>query len=153
MAKRGRPVKGVDLLEKLEASGASHVARQRLTLILQTLAGALTVQEACSVLGITPSRFHELRHQFLRQAAGLLEPRPVGRQRQEPSADQLEIQRLRRQIIELKLDLRALQVREEIALVMPHLLQKRQRGRTGKKTTPPAGRNAMRSGFTGSAKC
>jgi cytochrome P450 len=150
MAKRGRPVKGVELLDELEVS---HVARQRLTLILQTLAGVLTVQEACTVLGINHSRFHQLRQQFLAQAAGLLEPPPAGRPHPLPSTDQLEVQRLRQQIVELKLDLKAIQVREELALIMPHLLQKKRPGSAGKKTTRPAGRNVTPNDSTGSAKC
>jgi hypothetical protein len=150
MAKRGRPVKGVGLLEKLEAS---HVAQQRLTLILQTLAGAITVQEACAVLGINRSRFNQLRQEFLAGAAGLLEPRPAGRPSRRPSPEQLEIQRLQQQILQLQLDLKAMQVREELALVMPYVLRKRRPARAGGKNPRPVRPSAMRRGSTGSPKC
>ncbi len=131
MARRGRPVKGVELLEDMEVS---EVARQRLMVILQTLAGALTIEEACQVLGINRSRFHDLRHEFLDRAAGLLEPRPPGPKPNRPTEAQLEIERLQREIVQLKLDLKATQIREEIALVMPQLLVNRRDGAAGKKT-------------------
>jgi|WetSurMetagenome_2_1015567.scaffolds.fasta_scaffold28351_2 hypothetical protein len=131
MARRGRPVKGPELLEGMEVS---EVARQRLTVILQTLAGALTIDEACQVLGVNRSRFHDLRHEFLGRAAGLLEPRQPGRKARQPTEAQLEIERLQREIVQLKLDLKATQVREEIALVMPRLLSRKRGAETGKKT-------------------
>jgi transposase-like protein len=149
MAKRGRPVKGAELLDGMEASA---VARQRLTLILQTLAGAMTIQEACEVLGVNRSRFHELRRQFLAQATGLLEPRSPGRKSQQPTEAQLEIERLRRQIVQLKLDLKATQVREEIALVMPHLLGKKRGAGAGKKTRRRASPKGTPGGSCASEK-
>jgi hypothetical protein len=121
----------VELLEDMEVS---EVARQRLMVILQTLAGALTIEEACQVLGINRSRFHDLRHEFLDRAAGLLEPRQPGPKPNRPTEAQLEIERLQREIVQLKLDLKATQIREEIALVMPQLLVNRRDGTAGKKT-------------------
>ena len=131
MARRGRPVKGPELLEGMEIS---EVARQRLTVILQTLGGALTIEEACQVLGVNRSRFHDLRREFLGRAAGLLEPRQPGPKPNRPTEAQLEIDRLQREIVQLKLELKATQIREEIALVMPQLLVHRRRGAAGKKT-------------------
>ena len=130
-AKRGRPVKGAELVNDI---GGSHAARERLRIILQTLAGTMSIQEASSVLGIKRSGFHKLRRQFLAQAAGLLEPRPRGRQRREPTEAELELAKLRQELIQTKLDLKAQQIREEIALVMPHLLQAK-RGTARKKTS------------------
>jgi hypothetical protein len=121
----------VELLEDMEVS---EVARQRLMVILQTLAGALTIEEACHVLGINRSRFHDLRHEFLDRAAGLLEPRQPGPKPSRPTEAQLEIERLQREIVQLKLDLKATQIREEIALVMPQLLVNRRDATAGKKT-------------------
>jgi hypothetical protein len=130
-AKRGRPVKGAELVNDI---GGSHAARERLRIILQTLAGTMSIQEASSVLGIKRSGFHKLRRQFLAQATGLLEPRPRGRQRREPTEAELELAKLRQELIQTKLDLKAQQIREEIALVMPHLLQAK-RGTARKKTS------------------
>jgi hypothetical protein len=131
MARRGRPVKGDQLVEDLSGS---HTARQRLRVILQTLAGIMTVQEACSVLGVKRSGFHKLRQQFLVRAAGLLEPRPRGHRRAEPTQAEVELASLKQEVVQLKLDLKAQQIREEIALVMPHLL-KTKRGAARKKTS------------------
>jgi len=131
MARRGRPVKGPELLEGMEIS---EVARQRLTVILETLAGVLTIEEACRVLNVNRSRFHDLRREFLGRAAGLLEPRQPGPKPRQPTEAQLEIQRLQDEIVQLKLDLKATQVREEIALVMPRLLIRKRGAAAGKKT-------------------
>jgi hypothetical protein len=141
MAKRGRPVKGAELVDELDEGSA--VARQRLCLILQTLAGAITIRDACEVLGVGRSRFQAMRRQFLERAAGLLEPKAPGRRRRQPTPAELEVERLRQEVAQLKLDLRATQVREEIAMVMPHLLRDRRRGggvaaASGKKTSRTA---------------
>ena len=146
MAKRGRPVKGAQLVEDLDGSQA---ARQRLGIILQTLAGVLNIEEACAVLKINRSRFHVLRRQFLGQAVELLEPRPRGRRSYQPSEPERQLAALQREIVQLKLDLKAAQIREEIALVMPHLLGRRA---GGKKTRRPARPNARRGGSTRSAR-
>ena len=84
--------------------------------------------------GINRSRFHDLRHEFLDRAAGLLEPRQPGPKPNRPTEAQLEIERLQREIVRLKLDLKATQIREEIALVMPQLLVNRRDATAGKKT-------------------
>lgn len=130
MAKRGRPVKGDQLVEDLSGS---YSARQRLRVILQTLAGTLTVEDAGAALGVGRSGFHKLRQQFLLRATSLLEPRPRGRRRPEPSEADIELAKLRQEVVQLKLDLKAQQIREEIALVMPHLLSNK-RGAARKKT-------------------
>jgi transposase-like protein len=144
MGKRGRPPEGVDLVEHLEGS---EVARQRLKVILQTLAGVFTVREACGVLGVTRSAFYKLRARFLADAAGALEPRPAGRRKHVPSPAEAEAERLRRENAQLRVDLKAQQIREEIALLMPHLLRGRE---PGKKTSRGAARGRTRSDSGGS---
>jgi transposase-like protein len=144
MAKRGRPVKGDQLVEDLSGS---YSARQRLRVILQTLAGALTVQQACAALGVRRSGFHKLRQQFLVRAAGLLEPRPRGRCRPEPSQAEIELAKLRQEVVQLKLDLKAQQIREQIALVMPHLLNSKRgaaRKKTPRRITPAGSTRSVR---------
>jgi hypothetical protein len=129
--RRGRPNKGADLVTDVEGS---EQARQRLKIILQTLAGAMTIEQGCDALGVRRSGFHKLRRQFLARATDLLEPRPRGRQRRQASEVDRQIAQLKHQIVQLKLDLKAQQIREEIALVMPHLL-KNKRAATRKKTS------------------
>jgi hypothetical protein len=145
MAKRGRPVRGADLVRQ-DCCQGSGAAQQRLRTILQTLAGVMTIREACGALSIGRSRFHALRSQFLQQAAGLLEPKPRGRQRHPPGEAELQLLRMRHEIAQLKLDLKAAQIREEIALVMPHLLKDSSHRRGQEKKKRRASRRVSRGG-------
>jgi hypothetical protein len=124
MSQRGRPPQGPKLVESLDGSGE---AKRRLQLMLETVSGNKTVAEACQELGISESRFHEVRNELLQQAVALLEPKPKGRRpAPAPSAEAQQLAHLRAEVQDLKIDLRASQIREEIALVMPHLLKSRQ---------------------------
>ena len=121
---RGRPPLGVELVNKVDAS---ELAKQRLQAILQTISGELTVAQACERLHLSEARFHELRSAWLQAACGALEPKAAGRPGPQPPDEQeLKIQNLERQITELKIDLRATQIREELALLMPEVLEPRQ---------------------------
>lgn len=119
---RGRPPMGPKLVDGLEGSEA---AKQRLRIVLQTLAGELSVPEACAQLCISEARFHEMRAKVLQTAAAHLEPRPAGRPAEKVSQEAVEIAALKAQILELKIELRATQIREELALLMPELLKPR----------------------------
>jgi transposase-like protein len=120
--RRGRPVKGSELVEGLDASAG---AKLRLKLVLETLAGRITVAEACRQLGIGESRFHAMRQEALAAAASGLEPAPAGRPAKSRPEDDPEGQSLRRQLLEAKLELQAARIREQIAIAMPELLQSR----------------------------
>jgi hypothetical protein len=120
MARRGRPVLGAKLAQ---GTDGSNLAQRRLEVLLSTLAGTMTIDRACRELGIGRSRFHALRGQFLQQAAGWLEPRSRGRRAHVPDEREVRLGQLQQQIARLKLDLYAAQVREELALVMPHVLK------------------------------
>jgi len=120
MARRGRPPLGAAHAQRVEGS---QEAKDRLELILKTIGGELTVAEACDRLGVSEAHFHRLRERALVGAAEALEARPAGRP---PTAEPLEdprVAELREQVSELELELRASQVREELALVMPQVLQ------------------------------
>src|SRR5262249_19770434 len=95
----------------------------RLQAVLQTLAGKLTVTDACARLGIGLRRFHLLRREALQAALERLEPRPAGRPERRQDADCGRVAALEAALRELRLDLRAAQVREEIALLLPHVLR------------------------------
>lgn len=115
--RRGRPPSGPALAEEVECSEA---ARLRLRVVLETIAGTLSVDDACAALDIGPSRFHAIRTRFLREAAGLLEPRapgPAPRGAEETAAE-LELGRLRRENAELRVRMHAMSVREELAAAM-----------------------------------
>jgi len=123
---RGRPPAGPRLVDGLDGSDA---AKERLRVVLQTIAGELSVVDACAVLNVSEARFHELRTELLQAAVTHFEPRPKGRPAQQPSPDAEQLAQLKAQNQQLRKDLRAAQIREEIALVMPHLLKHNQKPR------------------------
>ncbi len=129
----GRPPKGPRLVDGVEGS---REAKKRLRVILETVAGEHTVDEACEKLGMGPAAFYKLRERVLRDAVASLEPRKVGRPRKEKSPEQEKIEALQAELFEVKLDLQAARIREEIAVVMPHLL----RDKSGKKKKEKGGR-------------
>ena len=128
----GRPPLGPRLAEGLEGSEG---ARRRLRVILETLSGELGVEEACRELGIGPAAFHKLRARTLAEALRSLEPRPMGRPREERSAQEMRIEALEKENWQLQFELQAARLREEIALSMPHLLKRKEAGGSEKKTT------------------
>jgi len=130
--RRGRKPLGPKLVDRLDASAD---AKRRLRLILETIAGARAVPEACDALGVTEARFHELREQALAGALQSLEPKPLGRPPKRPSPEDPRLAELEAEVRELRLEVRAAQVREEIAAVMPHVLKPRKL--ILKKTAPP----------------
>lgn len=114
---RGRLPSGPDYVEKL---AGSEQARQRLQVILQTLAGTCRVQDGCERLKLSETRFHQLRLEALQAAVDQLELRPAGRPAQPPEDPRLAA--LTAENEQLKRQLQAAQTREEIALVLPGLL-------------------------------
>ena len=117
MGRRGRPPKGAAHVSQLEGSAE---AKARAECIVQTLAGELTIGEACAELGVSESQFHRLRKRALTGAVEALEPRPAGRPRAaEPSVDEQRIAVLESELHDMEFQLRAAELREELALVMP----------------------------------
>jgi hypothetical protein len=112
---------GTGHVDKLEGAEAE---KERLRLILKTVSGELTVREACEMLGLSESRFHELRDQALQGALDGIAPRPAGRQAEALDPKDEEIRKLKADLLETKKELVAEQVRSEIALAMPHLVHK-----------------------------
>jgi len=114
----GRPAKGVALVDGVEGS---DLARERLRVILASIAGAMTIDEACAALSVCPSRFHAMREQFLEDAVVLLEPRrpgPAPKTAMEIEA-QAELDRLKSENRSLRFEAAASKVREELAIAMP----------------------------------
>jgi len=133
MAKAGRKPLGLQHVErKVEAS---DIAKLRLKTILATLAGELTISEACDRLDIHDARFHKLRDDWLQAAADSLEPARPGRRPAPVSPDAGQVAALREQVQALEARLIMAEVRAELAQVMPHVV-----GHTSpaeKKTTDP----------------
>jgi hypothetical protein len=118
MAHAGRKPLGPNLVEHLEGS---QRAKQRLEVILETITGRLTIDQACQRLGISPAMFYRLRTEVLEASLARLEPRPVGRPPHQASAEEIQNAELERQVAELESELKLAAVREEIAQVMPRL--------------------------------
>ena len=133
MARKGRTPLATGHVEGLSGS---ELAKRRLTMILKTLSSELTIAEACTELGISESRFHALRHQWLEEALKLLEPRPMGRpSKASPAVDADELAKLQAEKEELQRQLHVAQVREEIAAVLPQGITTL--AQAPKKTTKP----------------
>jgi hypothetical protein len=111
---RGRKPSGPAAVERLPASPQ---ARERLRVVLETLAGTCRIGAACARLGLSEQRFDQLRTQVLQAGLDSLEPRPAGRPPHAvPAAD---VAALQARISALEIELRAAHVREEIALALP----------------------------------
>lgn len=118
MTRAGRKPLGPALVGHLEGS---QRAKTRLEVILQTIAGELTISEACERLGIKEAMFHRLRTEVLEAGLARLEPRPLGRRPRVVSAAEARCAELQQQVGELESELKIATVREEIAHVLPHL--------------------------------
>ena len=133
MSRLGRKPKGAELVTNLDGS---ETARRRLHQIVQALAGKTSVPEACAELGVGESRFHQLRQEALEGALAALEPRETGRPRRPAVPGAARIAELEEELSELRWELQACHIREELADVLPR------RAAAVKKTTsrPPAKR-------------
>jgi hypothetical protein len=131
---------GVALVERLAGPRGQ---RRQLRIVLGTIAGTLTLAHACAALGIGRARLHQLRWRVLEGAFAALEPRPRGRPRQ-PGPSR-EVQRLQARIRELELALQTTALRSEIALTMPHLLDRAARKKKPSRR-PPHRRGASTGG-------
>lgn len=118
----GRPPKKSNLVDNLPAG---EQEKERLRVILQTVSGELTVAQACELLDISETRFHDLRRQALEGALGALTPKPAGRPvSKEPEPE--EVQTLREQVKDLEFELQTARVKTELAIAMPHVLREKQ---------------------------
>jgi hypothetical protein len=115
----GRKPAGPQIAERLEGS---PWAKQRLSVFLETIAGQLTVPEACRQLGIGESRFHQLRHQTLQATLEALEPAPSGRPAKPTSPAQAEIETLKAELRRLHVELNKAQTVIRLARIHPGLI-------------------------------
>ncbi len=118
-ARTGRKPAGPQIAERLEGS---PVAKQRLEVILETIADQLTVSEACQRLGISKSRFHALRNQTLQATLETLEPRPLGRPAKPTSPEPTEANTLQAEVCRLQAELELAQVQLRLAHIHPALI-------------------------------
>ena len=115
---RGRWPAGPEYLDKLVGS---EETKERLKAILDTLYGQVRLLQACAQLDLGETRFHQLREAALQAALTAIEPRPAGRPSRAVTVEADQIRALEQRVRELEQALHEAQVREEIALVLPHL--------------------------------
>ena len=135
MARRGRKPTGTNLVEHLEGS---ERAKARLKAILETLSGERSIPEVCEELGIQESMFHRVRSEVLQTALDRLEPRPLGRPPLQPSPHDLLVAELEEKNLGLQSELKAAEVRRELAEHLPRLAMPKSikpASEPGKKTT------------------
>lgn len=115
----GRPPLGPELVEGLEGPDE---AKERARVVLETIAGRLTIEEACGRLDVSRARFHEMRREGLEGLIVGLTPGVPGRPRKASAGDASRVTELEREVRELKIDLQAARVKTELAIAMPHVL-------------------------------
>ncbi len=114
---------GPALVQNLDGSDR---AKQRLEVILATITGQMTIDQACECLVIGPSRFYQMRTEVLEASLKHLEPRLIGRPAHVQTAEEARCDELQQQVEQLRAELKISGVREEIARAMPHLAEDRQ---------------------------
>jgi transposase len=118
MNAKGRKPMGPRLVHHL---AGSELAKQRLEVILETIAGGLPIREACERLGISEARFYQLRTTVLEAGLSCLEPRPAGRPPQVESLDAARVAELTEQLEDAQWERQAAEVRAVIAQTLPQL--------------------------------
>jgi hypothetical protein len=130
-----RPNLGVEHVDKLAGEPPTKL---RLKVILMTLTGELSVNDAAERLGVGASRFHELRDEALCGALDALAPKPAGRPRNEPTP--LRVLDLEEDLQRLRYELELERVRTQLLITMPEVVGKRWPPREGGRGG--AGRNS-----------
>jgi hypothetical protein len=125
---RGRPITGVKLVERLARPRAQ---RWQTRVLLGTIVGTVTIAQACAELGVGRTRVHQLRWRVLDGACAALDPVPRGRPPQ-PTPSR-EVEGLQARIRELEQALESTALRSEIALTMPHLLDRAARKKKARR--------------------
>jgi len=112
----GRPNKGVDHVGNCDGSKQSKLRTQ---VVLQTISGELTVNDALEILGIQRAHFAKLRLRALQGAVDALEPgRPGRRRRHDAEIDQRAVE-LASKIAQLEKQLQLERARADIAQILP----------------------------------
>ena len=105
---RGRPPLGSAHVDSLDGPEES---KQRLRVLLDTISGACTIDDACRKLGVSPARLHEMRQQALAGALAALAPGRPGRPARQPEPGEERIRELEHELDEAKIDLQAARTR------------------------------------------
>ena len=124
----GRKPQGPQLVESLAGSA---VAKERLRMMLETMRGDRTIEEASTQLGIAPSLFHRLRKRTLQEMVESLEPRKPGPTPKPIDLEKLEAEKsaLAAEVRRLESELGKSRVREELARLRASGGEKKARGK------------------------
>ena len=152
----GRPPKGPKLVQSLE--GSTH-ARRRLETVLETIAGGMSVSEACERLGVSQTAFYKMRATALGAALASLEPRALGRPPRRVDEKDHRIGELGSEIERLRKAVVTSRVKEELALAMPFLADNQKwreqfetpRGKKGRDSERQSGVAGDREAGSGTA--
>jgi hypothetical protein len=112
---RGRHPSGPEFVHKLHGS---ELAKRRAEVLLETLAGTCRTTEACLRLQVSEQRFDQVRIEALQALVTSLEPGTGGRPPKRPTEAEVEVERLRVQIVALEAQLQAALVRAELAVTL-----------------------------------
>lgn len=115
---RGRHAAGPEYAERLDGS---KLARHRMRVVLETIAGTKLVLDACAELAICQQRFEAIRQEAIQAGIAALELRPAGRPRKGSSAADAKTARLRAEVADLQAQLQATGIRAELATTLPRL--------------------------------
>lgn len=136
-----RPNKGVSHVMKLPGD---REAKRRVELIHRTMAGQMSVDDVCAELGISPSRFDQLRTRMLLASIAELSPRPVGRPRSLPEEVKQEVESLREQVADLERENHLLKVQAEVSGLSrgKRVVRSKSAGSAASRTPPPRSHGA-----------
>ena len=123
---------GPKLVEYLEGSAA---AKERLEVMLQTIAGELSIAAACERLAIGEAMFHRLRREVLQAGLAELEPSVLGRPPKRTSPEQQRIVELEDSVADLSGQLDAANIKLELAQALPSLVASDPQEQDGLKKT------------------
>jgi hypothetical protein len=115
---RGRRPVGPEYADKLEGS---NIAKERVKVILETMAGKCRLKEACERLGISEQRFHQLREEMMAAMIKALEPGHAGRPARTLTSVEEQVVALEQKLADQEVELRTAKARAEIAVIMPDL--------------------------------
>lgn len=101
--------------ELLRQTGASRTARERVRVMLLTLAGTWSVKEGLERLHLSRTRFQQLRSRMLSEAVWALEFGEPGRPRREDAPESAATEALRAEVARLERELRRVHTSLEIA--------------------------------------
>lgn len=137
----GRPNKGADHVDALDASAGP---RERLRVILETLSGSRSVADACRELGVSHTRFKQLRRQALQGAADALEPGVPGRPRKRGAQQDERVGKLEAALAEADRARRREALRADLATMLPELVMGFEKGASRTSSTTSIGAEALR---------